>query len=149
MNEDSGNVDEVFGFFTEIGIINQLSTAMLTKSLPDGIHPSHFAILNHLARRGDGKPPLRIALAMQVTKNTMTHSLKVLQERGYIDVQPDPNDGRGKLVYLTETGRIFRAEAIALVTEMFKEVIAGDQIALMRRIRGDLEQMRKHLDDNR
>jgi|TARA_R110002126_G_scaffold256011_1_gene399018 DNA-binding MarR family transcriptional regulator len=149
VNEDSGNVDEVFGFFTEIGIINQLSTAMLTKSLPDGIHPSHFAILNHLARRGDGKPPLRIALAMQVTKNTMTHSLKVLQERGYIDVQPDPNDGRGKLVYLTETGRIFRAEAIALVTEMFKEVIAGDQIALMRRIRGDLEQMRKHLDDNR
>jgi DNA-binding MarR family transcriptional regulator len=149
VKEDQGNSDEVFGFFTEIGIINQLSTALFAKSLPNGVHPSHFSILNHLARRGDGKPPLRIASAMQVAKNTMTHSLKVLQERGYIDVQPDPNDGRGKLVYLTETGRIFRGEAIAFVTETFKKIIAGDQIALMRRIRSDLEQMRKHLDDNR
>ena len=149
MKEDQGNADEVFGFFTEIGIINQLSTALLAKSLPDGVHPSHFSILNHLARRGDGKPPLRIASAMQVTKNTMTHSLKVLQRRGYIDVQPDPNDGRGKLVFLTETGRTFRVEAIARVSAMIKDTIGEDQLAIMRRIHDDLEQMRRHLDDNR
>ncbi len=149
MSEDNSNADEVFGFFTEIGIINQLSTAMFAKSLPDGVHPSHFAILNHLARMGDGKTPMRIASAMQVTKNTMTHSLKVLHDRGYIDVQPDPEDGRGKRVYLTETGRAFREQAIALVTEEFRHVIGVDQRTIMRRIRGDLEQMRKHLDDNR
>lgn len=149
MNKDNGSADEVFGFFTEIGIINQLSTAMFAKSLPDGVHPSHFSILNHLARMGDGKTPMRIASAMQVSKNTMTHSLKVLQDRGYIDVQPDPEDGRGKRVYLTETGRAFREGAIALVTEQFRHVIGVDQREIMRRIRGDLEQMRKHLDDNR
>ena len=149
MNEDKVNADEVFGFFTEIGIINQLATALLAKSLPDGVHPSHFSILNHLVRRGDGKPPLRIASAMQETKNTMTHSLKVLQNRGYIDVQPDPNDGRGKLVFLTETGRSFRAEAIAGVSAMIRDIIGGDQIAIIRRIHDDLEQMRQHLDDNR
>lgn len=149
MNEDNSNADEVFGFFTEIGIINQLLTAMLAKSLPDGVHPSHFAILNHLTRMGDGKTPVRIASAMQVTKNTMTHSLRVLQDRGYIEVQPDPKDGRGKRVYLTETGRAFREEAIALVRKEFRHVIGENQRAIMRRIRGDLEQMRKHLDDNR
>jgi len=149
VNEDNSNADEVFGFFTEIGIINQLSTAMLAKSLPDGVHPSHFAILNHLTRMGDGKTPVRIASAMQVTKNTMTHSLRVLQDRGYIEVQPDPKDGRGKRVYLTETGRAFREEAIALVRKEFRHVIGENQRAIMRRIRGDLEQMRKHLDDNR
>jgi DNA-binding MarR family transcriptional regulator len=149
VSKGSGNADEVFGFFTEIGIINQLSTAMFAKSLPDGVHPSHFSILNHLARMGDGKTPMRIASAMQVTKNTMTHSLKVLQDRGYIDVQPDPEDGRGKRVYLTETGRAFREEAIALVTEQFNHVIGVDQREIIRRIRSDLEQMRKHLDDNR
>ena len=149
MNEGQGNTDEVFGFFTEIGIINQLSTALFAKSLPDGVHPSHFSILNHLVLRGDGKPPLRIASAMQVTKNTMTHSLKVLQHKGYIDVQPDPNDGRGKLVFLTETGRSFREDAIVRVSAMFKDTIGEDQIAIMRRIRNDLEQMRKHLDNNR
>jgi DNA-binding MarR family transcriptional regulator len=149
VNEGQDNADEVFGFFTEIGIINQLSSALFAKSLPDGVHPSHFAILNHLARRGDGKPPLRIASAMQVSKNTMTHSLKVLQHRGYIDVQPDPNDGRGKLVFLTETGRSFRAEAIVRVSAMIRDIIGEDQIEIMRRIRDDLEQIRQHLDENR
>ena len=149
MSEEKGSVDEVFGFFTEIGIINQLSAAMFAKSLPDGVHPSHFAILNHLARMGDGKTPMRIASAMQVTKNTMTHSLKVLQDRGYIDVQPNPEDGRGKRIYLTEIGRAFREEAIALVSKQFRHVIGVDQRAIMRRIRGDLEQIRKHLDENR
>jgi len=149
VKQDQVNADEVFGFFTEIGIINQLSTALFAKSLPDGVHPSHFSILNHLSRRGDGKPPLRIASAMQVTKNTMTHSLKVLQQRGYIDVQPDPNDGRGKLVFLTETGRTFRAEAIARVSAMIRDKIGEEQIAIMRRIHDDLEKMRQHLDENR
>lgn len=149
MSEDKKTAAEVFGFFTEVGIINQLSTAMLAKSLPDGVHPSHFSILNHLVHRGDGKSPVRIASAMQVTKNTMTHSLKVLQDRGYINVKPDPEDGRGKLVYLTDVGRTFRNQAIENVSEVFGHVIGPDQLAIMRRTCADLEEMRKHLDQNR
>ncbi|MEL6412434.1 MAG: MarR family transcriptional regulator [Pseudomonadota bacterium] len=149
MSEDNIMAAEVFGFFTEIGIINQLSTAILAKSLPEGVHPSHFSILNHLVRMGDGKPPVRIASAMQVTKNTMTHSLKVLQDRGYIMVAPDPADGRGKLVYLTDSGRRFREQAIVNVSEAFGHIIGPDQLGIMRRIGGDLLQMRKYLDENR
>ncbi|MEM9496453.1 MAG: MarR family transcriptional regulator [Pseudomonadota bacterium] len=149
MNDTNGFAKEVFGFFTEIGIINQLSTTLLAKSLPDGVHPSHFSILNHLARLGDGKSPNQIASAMQVTKNTMTHSLKVLSDRTYIEVRPDPQDGRGKLVYLTPSGRSFRDGAIAQVSADFAHIFGADQIALMRRIGGDLEAMRKHLDNNR
>jgi len=149
VSDDNNNPAEVFGFFTEIGIIQQLSNAMLAKSLPDGVHPSHFAILNHLSRVGNGRPPARIAAAMQVSKNTMTHSLKVLQDRGYITVSPDPADGRGKLVYLTDTGRTFRDHAIAKVSKVFGHVIGPDQIAIMRRTRDDLAQLRQHLDQNR
>ncbi|MEL7090800.1 MAG: MarR family winged helix-turn-helix transcriptional regulator [Pseudomonadota bacterium] len=149
MSDNDKSAAEVFGFFTEIGIINQLATAMFAKSLPDGVHPSHFSILNHLVRLGDGRPPARIAAAMQVTKNTMTHSLKVLSDRGYITVAPDPDDGRGKLVYLTDAGRSFRDRAIARVTETFGHVIGPDQHTLMRRIHADLEELRKHLDTNR
>lgn len=149
MSEEDTTAAEVFGFFTEIGIINQLSTAMLAKSLPDGVHPSHFSILNHLVRMGDGKPPVRIASAMQVTKNTMTHSLKVLKDRGYITVEPDPKDGRGKLVYLTDAGRVFRENAILNVSQVFGHVIGPNQQDIMRRIGGDLQEMRRHLDENR
>ncbi len=149
MNDDNNTATEVFGFFTEIGIINQLATALLAKSLPDGVHPSHFSILNHLVRMGDGKPPVRIASAMQVTKNTMTHSLQVLQDRGYITVKPDPDDGRGKRVYLTDAGRNFREQAIARATDAIGNIVGADQLAIMRRTRADLEEMRKHLDQHR
>ena len=149
MNDDKTQSAEIFGFFTEIGIINQLSTALLAKSLPDGVHPSHFSILNHLVRTGDGKSPVRIASAMQVTKNTMTHSLKVLEDRAFITVKPDPEDGRAKLVYLTEAGRAFREDAIAIVSTKFGTLIGPDQLDIMRRTVGDLTAMRRHLDDNR
>ncbi len=148
MNKDDTSA-EIIGFFTEIGIINQLSTAILAKSLPDGVHPSHFAILNHLSRMGDGKSPLRIASAMQVTKNTMTHSLRVLTDRGYITVAPNPEDGRGKLVYLTDAGREFRDQALRRVSDALDHVVGPDQLAIMRRIGDDLADMRKHLDENR
>ncbi len=98
---------KVFAFFTEVGVISQLATARLAKALPDGVHPSHFAIVNHLARTGDGVSPVRIAAAMQVTKNTMPHSLKVLEKRGFITVAPSPDDGRAKIVLLTDAGRVF------------------------------------------
>ena len=140
---------EIFGFFNEVGIINQLSTAILAKCLPDGVHPSHFAIINHLVRTGDGKSPVRIAAAMQVTKNTMTHSLKVLEDRGFIIVAPDPDDGRGKLVRLTEAGRAFRESAIQNVLARFGEVIEPEHREIMHRLRGELEVLRKHLDENR
>jgi len=149
VNKDDNNPGDVFAFFNEVGIINQLSTALLAKTLPDGVHPSHFSILNHLVRLGDAKSPVRIASAMQVTKNTMTHSLKVLQDGGYITVEADPEDGRGKLVYLTEAGRAFRDQAIAKVSAAFEAIIGPDQMAIMTRTKSDLAALRKHLDQNR
>lgn len=140
---------EVFGFFNEVGIINQLSTAILAECLPDGVHPSHFSIVNHLVRTGDGKSPVRIAAAMQVTKNTMTHSLRVLEDRGFITVEPDPEDGRGKLVRLTESGRQFREASIANALARFGDVILPEHREIMARIIGDLQVLRKHLDANR
>jgi len=140
---------EMFGFFNEVGILNQLSSAILAKCLPDGVHPSHFAIVNHLVRMGDGKSPIRIAAAMQVTKNTMTHSLKVLSDRGFITVEPDPDDGRGKLVRLTEAGRAFRETAIRNVLARFGEIVEPDHREAMQRVMGDLVAIRKLLDENR
>jgi len=139
----------VFAFFTEIGIINQLSTTMLASALPDGVHPSHFAITNHLYRVGEGSTPVRIAAAMQVTKTTMSHSLKVLEDRGFIRISPDPKDGRAKQVFLTSKGRAFRDDAIRRASQKFGGVLQSEHHDIMRRIQGDLETLRKHLDANR
>ncbi|OYY64285.1 MarR family winged helix-turn-helix transcriptional regulator [Sphingomonas sp. 28-62-11] len=105
----------LFGFFNEIGIISQLSSALFQRLLPEGVHVAHFAIMNHMVRLGDDRTPQQLASAMQVTKATMTHSLKVLEARAFISVGPDPVDGRGKRVKLTAIGRQFHADAIALL----------------------------------
>jgi DNA-binding MarR family transcriptional regulator len=139
----------VFAFFNEIGIIAQLSQALLGKVLPDGVHPSHFAIMNHLVRLGDGKPPVRIASAMQVTKATMTHSLAVLERRGLIETRPSAEDARSKLVYLTEAGRSFHAEAIAGANRAFGRIVGEGELETMRQAMPALVEIRKLLDENR
>ena len=108
-NDENG----LFAFFNEVGIINQLASALFLKVLPDGVHIAHFAILNHMVRLGDDRTPAQLASAMQVTKPTMTHSLKVLEGRGFIAIRADATDGRAKRVVLTEAGRRFRDQAIA------------------------------------
>ncbi|MEQ8482101.1 MAG: MarR family transcriptional regulator [Hoeflea sp.] len=139
----------VFAFFNEIGIIAQLSQALLGKVLPDGVHPSHFAIMNHLVRLGDGKPPVRIASAMQVTKATMTHSLAVLERRGLIETRPSAEDARSKLVYLTVAGRSFHAEAIAGANRAFGRIVGEPELQTMRECIPALVEIRKLLDENR
>ncbi len=141
--------EDVFSFFNEIGILSQLSSALFARTLPDGIHPAHFAILNHLVRTGDSKTPIRIANAMQVTKATMTHSLKVLKKRGFIAVRPNPEDSRGKLVFLTQEGRDFRDAAIERVLSRFADLFDASQIRRMNRMKADLVALREHLDVHR
>lgn len=109
-----GRPDEgVFAFFNEIGIIAQLSRAMMEARLPDGVTLPHFTVLNHLVRLGDGRTPLAIATAFQVPKTSMTNTLSGLARRGLVEFRDNPDDGRSKQVWLTESGRAFRDKAIA------------------------------------
>lgn len=149
MTTSKEQIGQLFGVFNEIGIINQLASTLLAKCLPDGVHPSHFSIVNHLVRMGDGKTPISIAGAMQVTKTTMTHSLKVLIERGFIRVEPNPEDARGKLVFLTEAGRAFRNESIQNVGTRFGALFSEEQSAEMLDLVPSLAKLRKFLDENR
>jgi DNA-binding MarR family transcriptional regulator len=139
----------IFTFFNEVGIVSQLSQAFLNRHLPEGLHASHFATLNHLRRVGNGRTPQAIASAMQVTKATMTHTLGVLEKRGLIEIRANPDDGRSKNVFLTADGRIFLQTAIATVTEGLAAVAPHlDRKALELAI-PTLQSVRKTLDEER
>jgi DNA-binding MarR family transcriptional regulator len=116
-----------FAFFNEVAIISQLSGRLLESKLPEGFLVSHFAVLNHLVRLGDGRTPLAIARAFQVPKATMTHTLAGLADGGLVRLVPNPEDGRSKRVMLTDKGRRFRDQAIA-------------------RLKPELERMAQHVD---
>lgn len=113
MHEPDEDADRLFGFFNEIAIIGQLSGRLLERGLPGGMLVSHFGVLNHLVKRGDGATPLAIARAFQVPKTTMTHTLAGLERKGLIRFATNPRDGRSKRVMLTPEGERFRNDAIA------------------------------------
>jgi DNA-binding MarR family transcriptional regulator len=83
---------------------------------------AHFVVLNHFARLGGERSPAELAEAMQVTRGAMTNTVRKLQIRGLIDVQPDLQDVRGKRVRLTEEGLEVRNEAIAAIGPMLKDI---------------------------
>ena len=138
-----------FKLFNEIGILEQLSRAMFEARLPPGMLVSHFAVLNHLIRVGDGRTPLELARAFQVAKTTMTHTLAGLDAAGLIEMRPNPDDQRSKQVWITDAGRTFRENAINSLAPDIAEIsghFAEDRVA---EIVPHLEALRQILDDRR
>jgi DNA-binding MarR family transcriptional regulator len=103
----------LFALLNEVGIIEQLARNRFERAQADGLRLPHFTVLNHLVRLGDGKTPGQLARAFQLTKATMTNTLQRLEARGFIRVEADPEDGRGKRVFLTDSGRARRQAAVA------------------------------------
>ena len=138
-----------FRLLNEIGIIAQLSRALLEARLPSGFVLAQFSVLNHLVRVSDGQTPLALARAFQVPKTSMTHSLAVLERAGLIALQANPKDGRSKLVHITDAGRAFRQTTIDALSPDLSRIataIEPDQVAKML---PDLESLRKFLDAER
>ena len=142
-------MSDYFRLFNEIGIIGQLSRTLLEARLPPGFVMAQFTVLNHLVRVGDGRTPLAIAQAFQVPKNSMTHSLGVLEREGLVELRPNPQDGRSKLVCLTDAGRRFRDDVIAAFAPdvaRIAEAFPPDEVA---RLLPALERLRQVLDADR
>ncbi len=138
-----------FVFFTEIGIISQLSRALLEKRLPEGVTVAHYSVLNHLVRVSDGRTPLELAQAFQVPKTTMTHTLMGLEKHGFVETRANEKDLRSKRVWLTDAGRRFRTGAADLLrddTDRLSGKIDTDALAALTR---ELAKIRKVLDEDR
>ncbi|MEL6465095.1 MAG: MarR family transcriptional regulator [Pseudomonadota bacterium] len=135
-----------FEVFNEIGIIEQLSRAILEARLPHGLIAPHFAVLNHLVRVSDGRTPMEIARAFQVPKTTMTHTLKGLEQHGLVEMRPNPEDGRSKRVWLTDTGREVRAGTIAALGPDFMKLAQDFDVSRLSDIRPVLTELREYLD---
>ncbi len=149
MSEPENDTALLFAFFNEVAIIGQLAGSLFERRLPEGFLVSHFAVLNHLARLGDGKTPLALARAFQVPKTTMTHTLAGLEKAGLVRFAPNPKDGRSKCVMLTGAGRSFRDAAIARLgpdLRAIAQAIPPDRVASVMPL---LAEMRAWLDRER
>jgi DNA-binding MarR family transcriptional regulator len=117
MKSKTSALATAFEFFNEIGIISQLASNRMQRSLPHELNQSQFSVLNWFVRVDDQATPGRLARAFQVTGGAMTNTLSKLSAKGFVSVEPDPASGRSKIVRLTPAGRRAREEAIAALGE--------------------------------
>ena len=144
MNETDPRV--VFTLLNEIGIIEQLGRVVVEAKLPDGFLVSHFGVLNHLCRVKDGQTPLFLARAFQVPKTSMTHTLSGLEKNGLIALRPNPDDGRSKQVWITESGRKFRNDTIDKLVPEMESLVAEIPAEEIQQILPVLQRIRTFMD---
>lgn len=80
-----------------------------------GLEPWEFDVLTALRRAGEPYElsPGALLRATLVTSGTMTNRIDRLAEAGLVRRRPDPDDRRGVLVSLTDTGRTLVDAAFA------------------------------------
>ena len=139
----------LFLFFTEIGIIEQLTRARLEKVLPDNMKMSHFALLNHLVRLGGEWSPARLAAALQVTRAAITNTLNRLEARGLVEIETDPDDGRAKLVSLTAAGKSRRDACVDKIKPLLVELEERFGREFFAKVLPQLQELRIYLDQHR
>lgn len=131
--------------FSEVLAIDQRLRARLSKALPKGMELSQFSVLNYLATVQGERTPAQISDALHVSRGAMTNTLAKLEKRGDVNISPDWNDARRKLVSLSESGRLLRDMAIksaAPVLEQAGQLNEDDArklLAMLRQLRNGLE----------
>lgn len=138
-----------FRLFTEIGIINQLSSNRAERAMPHGLTMSQFGVLNHFVRGLPPKSPLDLANAFQVTKGAMTNTLKQLEGKGFVDIVPHETDKRSKIVSISPKGRAAHQDAQIELAQQFKDFSEAFSVEEIAAQLPALEKLRIWLDENR
>ena len=146
---DEQNPGLLFEVFTEIGIIEQLTRALLEARLPDGLIAPHFGVISHLSRVGDRATPVALARAFQVPKTSMTHTLQGLEKGGYVSMAPNPDDGRSKVVRLTDKGRGMRDQIMQKLGPEVAQLAGQIDMEQLAQLKPFLTALRVVLDENR
>lgn len=88
-----------------------------------------FALLSIDPEKGTPSTSLGPKMGMEAT--SLSRTLKTMEEKGLIERKPNPEDGRGVLIYLTEFGREKREyskERVLIFNNAIKSNISTDKL---------------------
>jgi DNA-binding MarR family transcriptional regulator len=69
----------------------------------EDVNPAHIGLFGYPGL--DRRRPSELADQLQITKQSVNDLLGHLESHGYLTREPDPDDGRARVVHLTEKGR--------------------------------------------
>jgi DNA-binding MarR family transcriptional regulator len=95
----------------------------------DSTMATGFTLLNIDPEKGTPSTALGPKMGMEAT--SLSRTLKSMEEKGLIDRKPNPEDGRGVLIHLTEFGREKRAysrEKVLTFNDAIKNNISKEKL---------------------
>jgi DNA-binding MarR family transcriptional regulator len=100
------------------------------------IRPTHCTSVFRVID-SEGTRPTELARRAAMTPQAMAELVRYLEEHGYVHRVPDPHDGRGRIVKLTERG----VEAAAAAGQAFADIESAWEHALGDRRMTELRAM--------
>jgi DNA-binding MarR family transcriptional regulator len=97
-----------------------------------GVRPAHLHVFANLV--GGGKRLTELADAASMKRSSMQELVDELQRNGIVERQPDPSDGRAKLIVLTKHGlRVLEpaGRVIASIEEEYARTIGPERFEEM------------------
>lgn len=92
-------------------ITNLLRAEAWKVSATYALQPIQLQMLHYLSICNRySNTPVAVSEYFQLTKGTVSQSLKVLEARGYVEKQPDPKDGRSVHLLVSATGAVLLAQ---------------------------------------
>ena len=100
----------------------------------DDLQPAHLAVLQ--TPGPDGRRPSELARAALMSKQAMNRLIQSLEQKGYVQRTAADNDGRARIVRLTERGRDATATIYRAAAEIERELSAklgAERLAALKR----------------
>lgn len=116
-----------------LGTLFAAAAQRLAARMDDGLAAAGFADLRtahapvFMAVEPAGTRASTLAQRAHTTKQAMGEQIRYLSGRGYLEVVPDPDDGRARLVRLTDAGWRALTAAVGVIEEFdtWLESVAG------------------------
>ena len=105
---------------------------------------AHTTLLPHIDLQGTRLT--EISRRMRVSKQAVDQTVAELEAVGMVKREPDPSDGRAKLVRFTARGRRELLAGLALLGELEAELAEAIGRARMKRLHTDLAALVDHLE---
>lgn len=112
----------------------------------DSVEPSQASLLYVLKVRGSMRLG-DLAEAMKLDASTVSRHVQQLGDQGYIDREPDPEDGRARIIGISDTGRAVLKHTFDQRRAYITEAMADWSQTDRDRLRDDIVRLTEHLPD--